>query len=77
MSYNSFPSRIEVAGIRNRYPAGTRVELISLDDPYNRKLAPGDKGTVAFVDDIGTVHINWDSGSQLGIVLGVDCIKKL
>jgi len=27
------------------------------------------KGTVKYVDDIGTVHIRWDSGILLGAVL--------
>lgn len=62
---------------RQQYPKGTRVELVSMDDPYNRKLKPGDKGTVCFVDDIGTVHVNWDCGSGLGVILGKDVIKKL
>ena len=40
--------------LRNEYPAGTRVELIHMDDPYNTKLFPGARGTVLSVDDIGT-----------------------
>jgi hypothetical protein len=47
-----------------------------MDDPYS-KLKPGDQGTVSFVDDIGTIHINWDSGSSLGAAYGVDMIRKL
>lgn len=50
---------------------GTRVRLIFCSDPYT-KLRPGAEGTVAFVDDIGTVHVNWDSGSNLGLVPGED-----
>lgn len=43
--------------IKEKYPEGSRVELISMDDPYS-KLEAGDKGTVKFVDDAGTVHIS-------------------
>jgi len=58
------------------YPKGTRVELVSMTDPYS-KLTCGDRGTVAFVDDQGTVFVDWDSGSGLGVVLDEDAIKKL
>ena len=30
------------------------------------------KGTVMFVDDIGTIHVHWDTGGSLGVVLGKD-----
>ena len=63
-----FPSKETVARLRNMYPMGTRVELVSMDDPYT-KLKPGDKGRVDFIDDGGTVHISWDSGSRLGACL--------
>ncbi|WP_231583056.1 DUF4314 domain-containing protein [Actinobaculum suis] len=48
-----------------------RVRLISTDDPYTN-LRAGDEGTVAFIDDAGTVHVEWDNGSNLGLVPGVD-----
>lgn len=64
-----------LAAIIARFPAGTRVELIHMDDPYNRKLVPGCKGTVLCVDDMGTIHVSWDIGSSLGIVYGEDCCR--
>ena len=44
-----FPSREIVESIRREYPAGTRVELVQMDDVQ----APpaGTKGTVKGVDD--------------------------
>lgn len=51
-----------------------RIELISTTDPYT-ELKPGDLGTVDFVDDLGTIHITWDNGSQLGLVPGEDQYK--
>ena len=74
---NQFPPRETVERLRREYPIGARVELVSMDDPYNRRLIPGDKGTVRAVDDIGTVFVTWDCGSGLGVVYGVDRIKKL
>ncbi len=59
------------------YPAGCRVELVRMDDPYNTKLVPGSRGTVKTVDDIGTIHVAWDCGSSLGVVYGVDAVRKV
>ena len=58
--------------LRKDYPIGARVELICMDDPYNKKLHPGSRGTVKSVDDMGTIHVRWDCGSSLGIVYGED-----
>ncbi len=66
-----------VASLRERYPVGLRVELVEMDDPYNRKLIPGSKGTVMGVDDMGTIHVRWDCGSSLGVVYGVDSVRAI
>lgn len=44
------------------YKPGSRVELERMNDPHT-KLKAGDRGTVTLVDDIGTIHVNWDCGS--------------
>ena len=71
-----YPSHETVERLRAMYPKGTRVELISMDDPY-REMPSGLKGTVKAVDDMATIHIAWDNGSSLGAVYGVDTIRKL
>ena len=70
-------SKQALQSLRDRYPKGTRVELVSMDDPYNRKLTPGCQGTVVSVDSIGTIHVAWDCGSSLGIVYGADQCRKV
>lgn len=70
-------SKAALQAIRERYPKGTRVELVEMDDPYNRKLIPGCKGTVVAVDSIGTIHVAWDCGSSLGVVYGEDSCRKV
>ena len=42
------------------YPKGTKIKLIKMND----KFAPpnGAIGTVDFVDDIGQIHVKWESG---------------
>ena len=71
-----FPRKEIVEAVRARYPKGTRVELVFMDDPYSR-LKPGDRGTVELVDDIATVHVKWDCGSGLGVAYGADKIRIL
>lgn len=73
---NKFPSMETVERLRKQYPSGTRVELVQMNDTYS-KLKPGDKGTVDFVDDTGTIFCSWDSGSTLGVVYGEDAVRKL
>ena len=63
--------------LREQFPKGTRVELIKMNDPYNKKLCPGSQGTVVAVDDIGTIHVAWDCNSFLGVVYGEDVCRKI
>jgi hypothetical protein len=62
--------------LKERYPRGTRVELISMDDPYT-SLLHGDQGTVTDIDDTGTIFVSWDRGSSLGLVFGIDHYRKV
>lgn len=62
--------------LRETYTIGSRVELIQMDDPYSH-LSVGAKGTVVNVDDIGTIHVNWDDGGSLGVVFGADTCKLI
>lgn len=74
---NSFPNRETVGQLRKDYPIGCRVELIHMGaDPFSR-LKPGNQGTVRHIDDAGTIFVSWDCGSGLGIVFGVDSIRRI
>lgn len=69
-----FPSKDLVEQLRKRYPAGTRVRLISMDDIQAPPV--GTLGTVRGVDDAGDIMVSWDNGSELNVVYGVDEIIK-
>jgi hypothetical protein len=71
-----FPKKEIVDRIKRDYPAGTRVELLHMDDPYAH-IPEGTKGTVSCVDDTGTIHVNWDNGSSLGVVYGEDSCREV
>lgn len=53
---------------------GRRVKLVYTDDQYT-KLRGGDTGTVFFVDDLGTVMVQWDDGSTLGMIPDEDLFE--
>ena len=68
-----FPSREQIAALRERYPHGTRVELLSMDDPQ----APptGTRGEVMGVDDAGQLLVQWETGSSLSLIPGIDSFR--
>ena len=63
-------SERELENLRKEYPEGSRVRLVRMDD--YQAPPKGTLGTVRCVDDTGTVHVNWDNGSSLGVIYGVD-----
>jgi hypothetical protein len=66
-----------LASLRKHYPAGCRVELVRMNDPFNVTLYEGCLGTVTGVDDIGTIHVDWDCGSSLGVAYGEDACRVI
>ena len=55
---------------------GMRVRLIQMVDdpnPIDDKL----EGTIDSIDDLGTLHVNWDDGRRLGIVPEIDKYELL
>ena len=57
------------------YPPGKRIELINMKDPY-APVTSGTRGTVKFVDSMGTIFPEWDNGRSLGVVPGEDSFRK-
>ena len=70
-----FSTRETVERVRREYPAGTRVELIQMDDL--QAPPPGTQGTVIGVDDTGSLLMRWDNGSGLNVVYGEDLVRKV
>ena len=68
-------SREALQALRERFPKGTRVELVKMDDPQAPPI--GTKGTVRGVDDIGSIMVAWDNGGSLSVVYGEDICRKV
>jgi len=66
-----YHDREKVNFYRHEYPKGTKIELISMDDPY-REMPSGLKGIVNHVDDACQIHCDWENGSGLALIPGVD-----
>ena len=70
-----FPSKEILEQVRRQYPVGTRVELLHMDDVQAPPI--GTKGTVTGVDDTGSLMVDWDNGSGLNVIYGVDRVRKV
>lgn len=61
--------------LRKMYPIGAKVELVKMDDAQAPPV--GTMGVVEFIDDMGTIHVEWENGSSLGVVYGEDLCKVI
>ena len=68
--------RRQAQHIKEDYPPGTRVMLLSMEDPWS-PVPSGTRGTVDVVDDIGQIHMKWDNGRTIALVPGEDSFRKL
>ena len=58
--------------LREQFPKGSRIELKEVGNTDACPIAPGSKGTLDQIDDIGTFDVQWDNGMYLGVVIGQD-----
>lgn len=73
-----FPNERQLKALRERYPAGIRIRLNHMDDPY-APVPDGTVGEVQYIDDAGNIHMIWQNGRTLSLIEGVDdftIIKK-
>lgn len=61
--------------IRQIYPAGTRIILLSMEDP--QAVPVGTRGTVKNIDDMAHIDMEWNNGRTLSLVPLVDSFRKL
>lgn len=60
----------EIQEIKDKFVPGTKIKLLKMEDI--QAVPPNTIGVVQFVDDIGTIHMNWQTGSSLGLIVGKD-----
>ena len=64
------PTEKELTALREKYPTGTIVKLISMNDVQSPPV--GTIGEVTLIDDMGSIHVNWQNGSTLALIPNVD-----
>lgn len=57
------------------YKKGEKIKLIFMKD--EPQMPHGLTGTIHHVDDIGQIHVTWEDGTGLALILGVDGFVKL
>ena len=67
--------RETVERLRREYPIGCRVILVRMDDVQAPPI--GTEGTVRGVDDIGSIMVRWDNGSNLSVAYGEDICRRI
>ncbi len=65
----------ELERLKARYPKGTKLELVAMEDPCG--VPEGTIGEVDFIDDAGQIHMKWQTGSHLALIPGVDSFRKV
>jgi len=51
------------------------VELLQMDDVTAPPV--GTMGTVTGIDDTGSIMVDWDNGSGLNCLYGIDRVRKV
>lgn len=66
----------QIDRIKQNYPVGTKVELTA---PISgeKGMPAGLQGVVTYVDDIGSVGVDWSNGRTLSLIVGEDSFKTL
>lgn len=67
--------RSEIEQLKQIYREGLRIRLLKMDDSQAPPI--GTQGTVSGVDDIGSVMVEWDTGSRLKVLLDQDEIELI
>ena len=69
------PTEKELTALREKYPTGTIVKLISMNDVQSPPV--GTIGEVTLIEDMGSVDVNWQNGSTLALIPDVDSWETL
>jgi len=61
--------------LQHDFPTGCRVELLQMEDAVAPPI--GTQGTVMGIDATGSIMVDWDNGSGLNVLYGIDRVRKV
>ena len=67
------PTQREIALLRTKYSAGTKVYLIHME---GEELPAGSIGTVRYTDEMGQLHVLWEQGMEICLIPGSDSFRR-
>ena len=74
--YHPMPRPDEIAELKMKFPAGCRVVVHHVSDPYIY-VKPDNLATVHGVDNGGLIHITCDDGTSIKLIAKADQFEKL
>ncbi|MBQ9016114.1 MAG: DUF4314 domain-containing protein [Firmicutes bacterium] len=77
MYYNRVYTNAFIRRLREKYPEGTRIELISLYDPCRADLVFGDQGTIMHIDNNANISVTWDNGCFCNLIYDDDVFRVI
>lgn len=69
-------SETKIKWLKAEYPRGTKIQLDHMSEDPN-PIPDGTKGVVLLVDDVGTIHCQFENHRNLGILPDVDRFHKI
>ena len=70
-----FPNCEILKQVKNRFPIGSRVELVQMNDSQAPPV--GTKGIIIDIDDAASLIVKWDNGCGLNVVYDEDIVNKI
>lgn len=64
-----------IRAIKRDYPIGTKLRLIHMEG--EPQMVAGITGTVNHVDDMGQIHVDWETGSSLALTAYIDRFTRI
>ena len=77
MYYGRVYTNAFIRQLRESYPEGTRIELVSLYDPCRADISYGDQGTVLYIDGAANISVKWDNGGIYGLIYDDDIFRVI
>ena len=77
MYYGRVYTNAFIRRLRQTYPEGTRIKLVSLYDPCCADISYGDRGTITGIDGSANISVKWDNGIICDLIYDDDIFRVI